>query len=53
MTWIEAAWLLFVIVAALATGWLALTVRRLEAERRRLVAREGAARAEYQEAGRA
>jgi signal transduction histidine kinase len=53
MSWLEAAWLLLVVVAVLATTWVAWSVRRLDADRRRLLARERAARAEAEEAGRA
>ena len=48
----DAGWLLLFGVTVLATAWLASTVRRLEDERRYLLARERAARADAEEASR-
>jgi signal transduction histidine kinase len=49
----DASWLLLFFVPVLAMAWLASTIRRLEDERRHLLARERAARAEAEEASRA
>ena len=49
----DASWLLLFVVIVIAMAWLASTVRRLADERHHLLARERAARADAEEAGRA